>query len=114
MASSSQDKSLRLWDANSLLELRLVRWGSRNNIDNALAFSSDSRFLMGVTERTGVHVYEVAVAARNNTKSFRRYNGSAHAVAFSPDGTVVAWGQQDGLVKLAPFRPEQGNPKGPQ
>jgi len=50
------------------------------------------------SEDDTVKLWDVATGSAHGT--FKRYSGAVYAVAFSPDGQLVASGSEDGIVKL--------------
>ncbi len=109
IAAVGQDQKVRLWEAATgelLLKLDAPKgWGL------GLAFSPDGRTLVTAAEQDvqgfnagaavqghPVRVWEVATGLER--ARFEGHQGTAHAAAFSADGTAVLTGGADGCVFL--------------
>jgi RNA polymerase sigma factor (sigma-70 family) len=109
LASASHDRTVRLWKVQSGEEVRTL---SKHNYGvTALAFSPDGRFLAtaegqesigipGARYHDGaVHLWDVGDGRQLRT--FEAKEGRVHAVAFSPDGALLATaGWDDQAVHL--------------
>lgn len=96
VASASQDKTVRLWNASTR--------GQRSTLDghsiwvNAVAFSLDGKVVASASYDKTVRLWDAGTGACYST-----LNGHSHwvsAVAFSPDGKLVASASHDKTVRL--------------
>jgi WD40 repeat protein/serine/threonine protein kinase len=99
LASAGHDGAVRVWDLTRPQEARVlpaakIPWG--------VAFSPDSRLLAAacVTEGLGGELRVWEPGTGRERARIPAHRGGAHAVAFSPDGRLLASGGQDGAVKL--------------
>jgi hypothetical protein len=74
------------------------------NLMHGIAFSSDARFLAAGSRRS-VMVYTVETAGRGKNRDMKA-TSLMRCVAFSPEGSALAAGGENGLVHLWPFRGE--------
>ena len=89
MISASEDKSLRLWDVDSEREIAIYR--GHTHFVNCVSFSGkDEIFVSGSLDRS-VKVW-FATAEHQLVYQGHRDEGHVRALAFSPDGSVVASG----------------------
>lgn len=107
IATASEDKTVKLWDARTLKELATLN--GHGDFVSCLAFSPDGKRLATGSQDRDVKIWDVA--AHNELTTLKGHVGSVTAVAFSPDGRTIA--SSDGNeVKLwsaalgarAPFR----------
>ncbi len=69
----------------------------------ALRFSPDARLLLVAARDDSVSLWDLAARARH--LDLRGNHGGVRAAEFSPDGTWVATGSQDGVLRAWPVRP---------
>jgi uncharacterized protein (TIGR03067 family) len=94
---NTEKNEVRLWDAatNAALE---VRFDSPNHVWTALTFSPDNKFLAGANMRQAhAVVWDVATGKE---KAKLPHKGSVWAVAWSPDGKLLAASDEFGYVKV--------------
>ncbi len=87
---------MRLWDASSGKELKILRGHAREV--NALAFSTDGRLLASGSYDDTVKLWD-AVNGKE-LRSLRGHRDSVRSVVFSPDGRTLASGSYDDTIKL--------------
>jgi WD40 repeat protein len=92
LASTHQDKRIRLWEVVTGRALRAIPLDT-----GRLAWSPDARELAAV-DFNKVVVYETATG--NPQRSFVAATGMLQAIAWSPDGKVLATGGNDEAVRL--------------
>jgi len=95
IASGSDDKTVRIWDANTGKELRRIDFKAPIY---AVAFSPGGGYLLVGGGDLTAHLYDVTTGAE-----LRTFSGHAHlvsAVAFSPDGKRILTGCWDATGRL--------------
>jgi WD40 repeat protein len=102
LLSTSEDGTVRIWDVKSGETIRVLRLpaGVRElsdvSTDNfSAALSPDGRFLAvsALSAEKGQHwVYQIALAKNQIVRVFKGHSKAIRAVAFSPDGTLLAAG----------------------
>jgi WD40 repeat protein/uncharacterized caspase-like protein len=96
LASASADRTVKLWDATSSLELRTLR--NHQATVTAVAFSSDCRWLASGSEDRTVRLWDVDLG--QEARVLTRHDGPVLGVAFSPDGRLVASASDDRTVAV--------------
>jgi RNA polymerase sigma factor (sigma-70 family) len=110
LLSGGWDKAVRLWDVAAGKEV--LRIGGLDYV-NAVAFAPDGRSGAATTGWTQGRVHVFDVATGNELLHFEGHGAYAAALAFSPDGKVLASGQRDTTVLLwdvTPARARAGLP----
>jgi WD40 repeat protein len=96
VASASDDRTVKLWDARSGQEQQTLK-GHSGSV-NAVAFSPDGTVVASASNDETVKLWDARSGQEQQT--LKGHSGSVSAVAFSPDGTVVASASDDETVKL--------------
>ena len=96
VASASEDKTVKLWDARSGQERQTPK-GHSSQV-NAVAFSPDGTVVASASEDKTVKLWDARSGQERQT--LRGHLDWVNDVAFSPDGTVVASASEDETVKL--------------
>lgn len=96
LATSSKDKSVKLWDAACGKEVRTLH-GHTGEIYSA-AYSPDGKHLATAGDDRTVRLWDAA--GGKELWTFKEHKGDVYHVAFSPDGRKLASASQDQLVCL--------------
>ncbi|KAJ6258219.1 Vegetative incompatibility protein [Drechslerella dactyloides] len=96
VASASDDKTVKLWDAATGAELSTLR-GHASGV-NSVAFSPDGKTVASASDDKTVKLWDAATGAELST--LRGHTWKVCSVAFSPDGKTVASASYDSTVKL--------------
>jgi WD40 repeat protein/tRNA A-37 threonylcarbamoyl transferase component Bud32 len=97
LASGAQDNTVRLWDAQSGVEVLTLR-GHTGPVAS-VAFSPDGTRLASGAQDNTVRVWDARSGAEALTLRGHTSGGVA-SLAFSPDGTRLASGAGDNMVKV--------------
>jgi outer membrane protein assembly factor BamB len=95
LATTSADKSVRLWDESGKLETVLAGHTKRVT---TLAFSPDGKTLATGSDDATVILWDTAAGKR--VAALREHTNPVTTVAFSPDGKLLATGSSDSTVKV--------------
>jgi WD40 repeat protein len=95
LATSSKDKTVKLWDAAGK-EARTLR-GHTGEVYSS-AFSPDGKRLATASEDRTVKLWDVA--SGKETRTLCGHRGEVYNVAFSPNGRTLASASQDHTVRL--------------
>ena len=106
IASSSDDRGTRIWDAAS--HRHLYFFGNLDGSAETVAFSPDGTFLVAAGQDPKIHVWDLA--SKNLVYGLEGHRGSVRHIAFSHDGTrmlsasedhtVIVWQTSDWTQKL--------------
>jgi WD40 repeat protein len=96
LASGSDDKTVRLWDATTG-ETRSTLKGHSSWV-RAVVFSPDGRLVASGSDDETVRLWDAATGEIRGT--LKGHSGWVRAVVFSPDGRLVASGSDDETVRL--------------
>src|SRR5437016_1293071 len=96
LASASDDKTVRLWDAGTGAARQILK----GHLDwvNAVAFSPDGKLLASASDDKTVRLWDTATEAASQT--LEGHSSYVRAVAFSPDGKLLASASSDRAVRL--------------
>jgi WD40 repeat protein len=98
VATVQEDNTVKMWSVESGQLLRT--FGSPSSLPGVvqedLTFSPNGQLLAGIDTRAVVRVWRVSTGAEVLT--FRAHTGLAHAIAFSPDGSLLATSAGDGAA----------------
>ena len=95
IAAACSDKSLHLFDVQTLAHRRTLR-GHKDQI-LSVAFSPDGKLLASASWKGEVRLWELG---KDRVKVLSGHKPDVWSLAFSPDGGVLASGDQDGTIRL--------------
>jgi WD40 repeat protein len=96
VASSSDDKTIKLWDVETRIELRTLS-GHPDGVWS-IAFSPDGKLIVSGSNDKTVKLWDVETG--REIKTLTGHSGPVKAVAFSPDGKLIVSGSYDNTIKL--------------
>ena len=96
LASASEDKKVRLWDAQSWKLTRTLE-GHDAGV-NSVAFSQDGKTIASASNDKTVRLWDVKTASVSETLT--GHTDEVYFVSFSPDGKMLASAGKDRTVKL--------------
>ncbi len=96
LASTSWDRTVKLWDAATGAELATLR-GHEHEV-NGVAFSPDGTTIASASRDGTVRLWDAARHAE--VAVLRGHEGRVWCVAFSPDGSRLVSGAQDGTIRI--------------
>ncbi|KAH5983399.1 hypothetical protein HBI84_247440 [Parastagonospora nodorum] len=96
VASASQDKTVKLWDAGTGAEQHTLQGHSESVC--AVVFSPDGKTVASASYDNAVKLWDAGTGTEQHT--LRGHSDSVTAVVFSPDGKTVASASYDNTVKL--------------
>lgn len=96
LASGSEDKTIKLWDAASGQTIRTLT--GHTGAVNFVAFSTDGLTLASASDDRTIKLWNVASAQASRTLT--GHAAEVESVTFSPDGQALASGSDDYTIKL--------------
>jgi WD40 repeat protein len=96
LASTSWDGTVRLWESASGREIGKLELGA--NV-GAVAFSPNSERLAAGTWNSEARVWDLPHGGQQVAR-FIGHNGAVNAITFNSDGTLLATGSGDGIVRF--------------
>jgi WD40 repeat protein len=96
LASASDDRTVRLWDAGPGALLSTLN--GHEGAVQAVAFSPDGKMLASASDDKTVRLWDAGSGALLST--LNGHEGAVEAVAFSPDGKMLASASDDRTVRL--------------
>jgi WD40 repeat protein len=99
-ATGGSDGIVRLWDVAAASPTGAVMQPTNTAI-SSVALSADGRFVANAAGRT----VRVANVADGTVIAEITLRDAANALAFAPEGTSIAVGDESGVVTIAPFAP---------
>ena len=97
-ASAGDDQTIRVWDAEDLRELRILR-GHDDGV-YTVAFSGDSRWLASGGEGGTIKLWDLDRAGSSGEVPLTVARQLANQIAFTPDGRSVAVGTDDDGISV--------------
>jgi hypothetical protein len=104
LATGGYDRLIKLWDAASGAEMRVLK--DHSDAIYALAFSPDGRLLASAAADRAVKLWDVATGKRLYTLG--EATDWLYALTFSPDGSHVAAGGVDKSIRVWAVTPGEG------
>jgi WD40 repeat protein len=96
VASASEDKTVKLWDAGTGTEQHTLR--GHSELVSAVVFSPDGKTVASASSDKTVKLWDAGTGTEQHT--LRGHSKWVRRVVFSPDGKTVASASGDNTVKL--------------
>ena len=94
--SGSNDNSVRVWDASTGAELKVLN--GHTDYVNSVAFSADGTRIFSCSDDKSVRVWDASTGAE--LKVLNGHTDWVNSVAFSADGTRIISGSEDKSVRV--------------
>ena len=113
MIAGGMDDEIRLWCVEQLTTLRTIPQSENSRRTYALAFSPCGQYLVSGTwwqrgmEKMAIRLWEVETA--ENIHTFWGHTTDVQSLDFSPDGTFLASGADDGTILIWDVKPFIGS-----
>ena len=96
LASASDDKTIKLWDAQTGVEIRTLE--GHDSMVKGVSFSPDGKMLASASDDKTIKLWDVQTGAEIRT--IKGHDERVWSVSFSPDGKTLASGSRDKTIKL--------------
>lgn len=96
MASTSKDKTIRLWDMARLREAAVLT-GHSDEV-TGVAFSPDGRLIASTSKDKTIRLWDLA--SQQTIATLHGHSSWANAVLFSPDGALLVTASGDSTIKF--------------
>lgn len=96
LASGGADKQVRIWNLNTLDEVRSYR--EQGDFVTAVGFSPDDSYIASGTLSGSIAIYRTS--SRSRLRRLTDHDAEVTAVAFSPDGELLVSASKDGTVRI--------------
>ncbi|KAJ5501025.1 hypothetical protein N7527_012146 [Penicillium freii] len=98
LASGSNDRTVRLWDAATGARQQSLE--GHSDWVNSVAFSPDSRLLASGSNDRTIRLWDTATGALQRNLVLESHLSPVRSIAFSPNGRLLASGSDDRTIRL--------------
>jgi WD40 repeat protein len=98
-ASSGQDNTIKLWKFKTLLKLLIGHTAGAGAGVNAISFSPDGQWVASASDDQTVRLWR---PDGSPVRVFKQHRGMIHSVTFSPDGRLIASGDNNEVLLWQP------------